>query len=399
MEKHPKITRDTFAINITKKYLENLKFVPIAIHNSRLTQKQFVFLTTQILRFQGICYNRSSLVKGFGYNMSVLAIISDSNGSGKTATASALKIQLEKAGLELNLVKLSTTSESSAIEDKIYSDLQPKFKGPSSIKINSEEINETDIQTLKSIAKKTATQNNTLVIEITSSLNDEIIQTIINELDAKVLIVSAHTSNMPNLSLRKLTNHFSDKIIGIIINKQLRYRKAELEENVLPQLSQHGVTCLGIIPEDKSLMAISLLDLTKYLQAKLVTDCEPEDKLIDYFLIGGMGLDPGISYFATRNRKAAIIRGDRPDLQMASLETDPECLILTNGIEPIEYVKYEAEEKDIPVYVVEKSTQEIMAVLNEIQSTVNFNHSEKIGVFADSFSKYVNIEPISKIIN
>ena len=146
-------------------------------------------------------------------------------------------------------------------------------------------------------------------------------------------------------------------------------------------------------------MAISLLDLTKYLQAKLVTDCEPEDKLIDYFLIGGMGLDPGISYFATRNRKAAIIRGDRPDLQMASLETDPECLILTNGIEPIEYVKYEAEEKDTPVYVVEKSTQEIMAVLNEIQSTVNFNHSEKIEVFADSFSKYVNIEPISKIIN
>jgi len=399
LEKHPKVTRTTLAVNITNKYLESLKFVPIAIHNSRLTQKQFVFPMTHILRFEGICYNRSSLVKGFAYNMSVLAIISDSNGSGKTATASALKLQLEKAGAGLNLIKLSSTSETSTVEDEIYSSLQTKYKGPTSIEINSEEINKTDIENLKSIVKEAAAQNNALAIEITSSLSDDIMQTIINELDANVLIVSTHTSDMPNLSLRKLTTTYNDKIIGIIINKQLRYRKTELEETVLPQLKQHGVACLGMIPEDKSLMAISLLDVAKHLEAKLVTDTEPEDKLIDYFLVGGMGLDPGKSYFATRNRKAAVIRGDRPDLQMASLETEPECLILTNGIEPIEYVKYEAEEKDIPVYVVEKSTQEIMADLNDIQSTVNFNHTQKIGFFADSFSKYVNIEPISKIIN
>ncbi len=331
--------------------------------------------------------------------MSVLAIISDSNGSGKTATASALKLQLEKAGAGLNLIKLSSTSETSTVEDEIYSSLQTKYKGPTSIEINSEEINKTDIENLKSIVKEAAAQNNALAIEITSSLSDDIMQTIIDELEANVLIVSTHTSDMPNLSLRKLTTTYNDKIIGIIINKQLRYRKTELEETVLPQLKQHGVACLGMIPEDKSLMAISLLDVAKHLEAKLVTDTEPEDKLIDYFLVGGMGLDPGKSYFATRNRKAAVIRGDRPDLQMASLETEPECLILTNGIEPIEYVKYEAEEKDIPVYVVEKSTQEIMADLNDIQSTVNFNHTQKIGFFADSFSKYVNIEPIIKIIN
>ena len=84
---------------------------------------------------------------------------------------------------------------------------------------------------------------------------------------------------------------------------------------------------------------------------------------------------------------------------MASLETDPECLILTNGIGPIEYVKYEAEEKSIPIYVVEKSTQQIMSVLDEIQTTVSFDHPQKIEVFADSFSKFVNIEHIGNTIN
>ena len=331
--------------------------------------------------------------------MSVLAIISNSNGSGKTATASALKIQLEKSGLRLTLIKLSSTTESSEVENKVYSHLQTKSKGPTFIDINPEGINQSDIQNLQSIVKATASGNNILAIEITSYLSDDITQTIISELDAKVLIVSAHTSDMPDLSLRKLMKNYSARIIGIIINKQLRHRKSEMEENVLPKLSEFDVNCLGIIPEEKSLMAVSLTDLAEYLKAKLVTENEPEDKLIDYFLIGGMGLDPGKSYFATRDRKAAVIRGDRPDLQMASLETDPECLILTNGIEPIEYVKYEAEEKDIPIYVVEKSTQEIMSVLDEIQTTVSFDHPQKIEVFANSFSKFVNVEHIGNIIN
>ena len=332
--------------------------------------------------------------------MSVLTIISDNNGAGKTATTSALKIQLEKLDLGVTPIKLSCNSdEDNDVENNVYSYLQPKSEHPVSININSEKPNKSDIQNLKSIAKKTAAKNNLLIIEITSSANDDLTQTIINELDAKVLIVSIHLPNMPDMSLRKLTNSFGERLIGVIINKQLRYRKTELKETILPKLSKSGVECLGVIPEDKSLMAISLNNLAKYLKGNLVTENQHEDKLIDYFLIGGMGLDPSKSYFETRRRKAVVIRGDRPDLQMASIETDPECIILTKGIEPIEYVKYEAEEKDIPIYVVEKSTQQIMSDLDGIQTTVNFNHPAKIEGFSQAFSKYINIEPISSNID
>ena len=60
--------------------------------------------------------------------MSVLAIISDCNGSGKTATASALKIQLEKSGLGLTLIKLSSTSDNSEVENKICHVLKADWK-------------------------------------------------------------------------------------------------------------------------------------------------------------------------------------------------------------------------------------------------------------------------------
>jgi BioD-like phosphotransacetylase family protein len=332
--------------------------------------------------------------------MSVLAIISDTNGSGKTATTSALIIQLRKLGLDVTAIKLSyTPDDNNEIENNVYSYLQPESEYPASINLNSENQNKPDIQNLKSIAKKTASKNNLLVLEMTSLTNDALTQNIINELDAKVLIVSIHSPNMPGIPLRKLTNSFGERLIGVIINKQLRYRKTELNESILPKLSKSGIECLGVIPEDKSLMAISLNNLAKYLKANLVTAPPPEDKLINYFLVGGMGLDPGKSYFETRIQKAVVIRGDRPDLQMASLETDPECLILTKGIGPIEYVKYEAEEKDVPIYVVEKSTQQIMSDLDGIQTTVNFNHPAKIETFSQAFSKYINIEPVSSIFD
>ena len=48
-----------------------------------------------------------------------------------------------------------------------------------------------------------------------------------------------------------------------------------------------------------------------------------------------------------------IVRGDRPDVQMSALGTDMECFILTNGLEPIEYVKYEADEEEVSIVIVD----------------------------------------------
>ena len=54
--------------------------------------------------------------------------------------------------------------------------------------------------------------------------------------------------------------------------------------------------------------------------------------------------------------KAVIVRGDRPDLQMAALNTSTACIVLTKGVEPIEYVRYEAEQEEVSLIVVETDT-------------------------------------------
>ena len=45
-------------------------------------------------------------------------------------------------------------------------------------------------------------------------------------------------------------------------------------------------------------------------------------------MVGGFGMDPGQYVFNTRNKKAVIVRGDRPDVQMSALETQMSCFIM-----------------------------------------------------------------------
>ena len=94
-----------------------------------------------------------------------------------------------------------------------------------------------------------------------------------------------------------------------------------------------------------------------------------------------MGLDWGVLYFGIRENKAVIVRGDRPDIQMAALHTPTSCLILTNGIEPVEYIVNEADLEEVPIVVVDSTTIDTMAALNTLQGGVGFDHTAKVDRF------------------
>ena len=89
-------------------------------------------------------------------------------------------------------------------------------------------------------------------------------------------------------------------------------------------------------------------------------------------------MDPGEYVFSTKSDKCVVVRGDRPDVQMSALQTDVSCFIMTNGIDPIEYVQYESQEEKVPIIVVEKDTLQTMDDVGKLQSEVSFDHPEKL---------------------
>ena len=83
---------------------------------------------------------------------------------------------------------------------------------------------------------------------------------------------------------------------------------------------------IAAIPEDRRLLGMSVEQLAQHLGGKFLNWEEKKDNFVEHFLIGGMVLDWGVLYFQRFDNKAVIVRGDRPDIQMAALRTPPQAV-------------------------------------------------------------------------
>ena len=107
---------------------------------------------------------------------------------------------------------------------------------------------------------------------------------------------------------------------------------------------------LAAIPEDRRLLGVTAGQIADHLGGSFLSWEEKRDNFVEHYLIGGMVLDWGVLYFQQFDNKAVIVRGNRPDLQMAALRTPTSCIVLTGGYPPIQYVSYEAGEEEVPTH-------------------------------------------------
>ena len=111
-----------------------------------------------------------------------------------------------------------------------------------------------------------------------------------------------------------------------------------------------------------------------------------------------MSLDPGELRFGLYQNNAVVVRGDRPDIQMSALDSSISCMVLTGGIEPIEYITYEAGEEEVPVMVVETDTDSTMYALNEVTTGARMNSSAKVGRFAELLRNHADSELLRSLL-
>ncbi|MQF49076.1 hypothetical protein FIM08_04180, partial [SAR202 cluster bacterium AC-647-N09_OGT_505m] len=101
-----------------------------------------------------------------------------------------------------------------------------------------------------------------------------------------------------------------------------------------------------------------------------------------------------VLYFERFANKAVIVRGDRPDIQMAALGTPTSCIVLTGGHSPIQYVSYEAGEEEIPLIQVEADTLSTAAALESLQDISTFDHPLKQEQFRELMSQHGDLDAL-----
>ena len=118
--------------------------------------------------------------------------------------------------------------------------------------------------------------------------------------------------------------------------------------------------------EDHKPAGISINQLANCLQSEILNSSDKSEEVIENLMVGAMCVDPAPLYFGLRSNKAVITRGDRADIQLGALETSIKCLILTGGSKPLPIVLGRAEEKAVPILLVEKDTPSILAELEQV---------------------------------
>jgi BioD-like phosphotransacetylase family protein len=197
------------------------------------------------------------------------------------------------------------------------------------------------------------------------------------EMKARAIAVEEYTGKPSRYAA--VYQGFGEDLLGVVLNKipasQMKSACTEAEKD----FSSSGIKVLGLIPEDRRLLAITVAELADSIHGKILTSPEKSGELVEQFMLGAMIVGSGLPYFNRRPNKAAIIHQDRPDMQLAALETPTRCLVLSGSEKPPVYnVRQTAESRGVPIILTAASTAEVIDGIEESLLNTRLNQVKKL---------------------
>lgn len=211
-----------------------------------------------------------------------------------------------------------------------------------------------------------------------------------NSLDARIIVLIKYETELNMEKCIASLKTLGDRLFGVVLNAVPLYRDHTADSYLIPMIESEGIAVLGKIPESRYMLSVTVSQLVQHLKGTFLSGSESQDNLVSHVMIGGLFLGSGIDHFARYDNKAVVVRGDRPDIQMAALATPTKCLILTGGRHPIEYVMYEALEEGVPIAIVDKDTLETMKDLGTLFRNTSVHHPDKANCYAELLAKAID---------
>ncbi|MDP3063526.1 MAG: DRTGG domain-containing protein [Chloroflexota bacterium] len=317
--------------------------------------------------------------------MAGLYVASDRPGAGRTALASALAAYLALDGVRVAYLKPGASP----------SDADVEFIARVVLK-ESDVARGVPLEEAKAAYDGLATKADIVLVESPDFAGGN--STAVNasadlarSLGCQAILVVRHRQGLGPDRVLELARLFEGNLAGVLINAVPRYRMEGLSTALASRLEAAGVRLLGVLPEDRTLLAPTVGQLAQSLAARWLLGEDASDRLVEHFLVGGFLVEWGGDYFGRVENKAVVTRGDKPDVQMAALHTPTRCLVLTSGVEPVQYIYQEAQHTGVPVLLTESDTLETMASLEKALAASSFHHPRKLERFCELLERHANL--------
>ncbi len=340
--------------------------------------------------------------------MAVLQIAADRPGSGKSSLAGALLLHLASANKRAAYYKpLSQLGENDPdvhfFSQSLLADLSLPPAPPSNAMPQAGDgldgAFSTQVQAQVSQLKG---QAETVLLEGPDLANSDgssssLPLELATATGSRVLAVFRYSKDLTADSVAQACQPLGERLAGVLINGVTAYRSQHAKNVLGAELAAKGISLLGVVPEDRTMLGVSVQQIAEYLNGRWVQEPENVDARVERFLIGGNILDSGPTYFGRHSNQAVITRGARPDIQMASLTCDPCCLVLTGGDEPAEYVKAEASQKGVPLILVDTNTIDTADSLGGLLDLATSRSRQKIQRFLHLLEQHADMETLASL--
>jgi BioD-like phosphotransacetylase family protein len=196
-------------------------------------------------------------------------------------------------------------------------------------------------------------------------------------LGAPVVLVHAWHDSRSVEPLLEARQQLGSLLAGVVLNGVDPEGLAALRADVVPALERLGLPVLGVMPRSPLLRSVTVEELARRLDARVLCCHDRLDLLVETLSIGAMNVNSAMEFFRRRRNMAVVTGADRTDIQLAALEASTQCLILTGVGEPLPQLLSRAEELEVPVLKVDHDTLTTVETIEAAFGHVNLHEPVK----------------------
>ncbi len=346
-----------------------------------------------------------------------LSFVSVSEGIGKTAIALALGSLAKERGMNVGYMKPLGTrlrsergkllDEDSFLAKKVLDleeeaqDLTPIIYSQTFIEqaVKGQEDPEKLRKQIKENYEKLAENQDLMILEGGGKLNTGGVVNLTDfdfaELfDSEAILVAKYNSPEDLDDVLCSSKRLGKHLKGVIFNSVTEMNFDKVESMAIPVLESQNIPVLGVLPRKKELAGITVRELTEELAAEEITSIS-EDIFIERFLVGAMTGESALRYLRRTKDTAFITGGDRPDVQRAALESPGvNCLILTGGLRPPGAIIGKAEEKGVPILLLQSDTLTTIENAEDVMRKGRTRREKSVRIMKDLLSSNVDLDSI-----
>jgi len=218
---------------------------------------------------------------------------------------------------------------------------------------------------------------------------------IVGALGARVIIIDTATES-PADALIDAGKSFGDSLLGVVLNK-VPTSQLEMARSQAPAaFSSKGMNVLAVLPENRALFTLTIGGIAEHIQGEFLNNAEKSEELVENLMLGALTVDTGPLYYERKANKAAILRSERPDMQLAALQTPTRCLVLSGSRALLPQVMNEAEDKGVPIIQTRDDIATIICNIEDALAKNRFNQENKLPILTGFIEKHFDFPALYK---